>query len=194
MTDDDRDSRTTAIGLARYAKEYLEAAIVVDQELGVKRSPFYISPIPAYFLLTHAIELTLKAYLRGAGLSVRQLQGVGHDLDALLAKANELGLGDCHTFTAEDNEAFAFLVAANSHHRFRYIQTGETRLPFWSVAEPLAVRLHQSVAPKVGYESLTISYPEKRPVPTLPQEEEALLSSISASEAFTLEEVLKRHS
>lgn len=32
--DAERNSRTTAIGLARYAKEYLEAAIVVDREMG----------------------------------------------------------------------------------------------------------------------------------------------------------------
>lgn len=187
------DNRTTAIGLARYAKEYLEAAIVVDEELGVKRSASHISPIPAYFLLTHAIELTLKAYLRGAGLAVRQLQGVGHDLDALLAKANELGLGDCHTFTADDNEAFSLLVAANGQHRFRYIQTGATQLPFWSVAAPLAIRLHKSVAPKVGYKSLSISFPEKRPVPAMPAEE-ALLSAMSSGGNFTIEEVHKRKS
>jgi hypothetical protein len=48
--------------------------------------------VPAYFLLTHAIELTPEAYMRGAGLTVGRLRDVGHELGAPVAKANELGL------------------------------------------------------------------------------------------------------
>lgn len=157
--DAERNSRTTAIGLARYAKEYLEAAIVVDQELGKRKKYATISPIPAYFLLTHGIELTFKAYLRHAGLSVEDLLKVGHDLKSLYAKARELGLDALHQMTADDTEAFQLLVDVNEFHQLRYIQSGFKTFPLWSIAEPLAVRLHQAVAPKVGYESLQISYP-----------------------------------
>lgn len=117
--DPERNSRTTAIGLARYAKEYLEAAIVVDQEMGSKKEHVTISPIPAYFLLTHGIELTLKAYLRHAGLTVEQLgaRELGHDLRALYTKARELGLDDLYKLTAEDAEAFELLVAVNEFHQ-----------------------------------------------------------------------------
>ena len=113
--DAERNSRTTAIGLARYAKEYLEAAIVVDQEMGKRAAFIRVSPIPAYFLLTHGIELTLKAYLRFAGLAVEQLgaRDLGHDLKALYAKACELGLGDLYQMTAEDAEALELLAAVN---------------------------------------------------------------------------------
>lgn len=163
--DPERNSRTTAIGLARYAKEYLEAAIVVDQEMGKRKEYTSISPIPAYFLLTHGLELTLKAYLRHAGLTVEELGKIGHDLKALYAKACELGLGDLYQMTAEDAEAFDLLVAVNEFHQLRYIQTGFKTFPLWSGAEPLAVRLHQAVAPKVGYESLTTSYPAAAAAP-----------------------------
>lgn len=115
--------------------------------------------MPAYFLLTHGIELTLKAYLRHAGLSVEELQKVGHDLDTLYSKACELKLTDLHQLTAEDAEAFNLLVTINQFHQLRYIQTGPKTFPLWSIAEPLAVRLHQAVAPAMGYESLNISYP-----------------------------------
>lgn len=159
--DAERNSRTTAIGLARYAKEYLAAAIVVDQEMGKGKVYAHVSPMPAYFLLTHGIELTLKAYLRHMGLTVEQLgaRDLGHNLKALYARACELGLNDLYQLTAEDVEAFDLLVAVNEFHQLRYIQTGFKTFPFWSVAEPFAVRLHQAVAPKVGFESLTISYP-----------------------------------
>jgi hypothetical protein len=157
----ERNSKTTAIGLARYAMEYLEAAITVDQTMGLRKEYALVSPIPAYFLLTHALELTLKAYLRHAGLTVEQLgsKDLGHDLAALYAKARELGLDALHVLTAEDAEAFDMLVVVNEFHQLRYIQTGFKTFPFWAVVEPLAVRLHQAVAPLVGYKSLNIAYP-----------------------------------
>jgi hypothetical protein len=159
--DPERNSRTTAIGLARYAKEYLEAAIVVDQGMGSRKEYAVVSPIPAYFLLTHALELTFKAYLRHVGLTVEELwaKGLGHDLNALYERARELGLDALYQMTAEDSAAFELLVAVNAFHQLRYIETGFKTFPLWSVAEPLAVRLHQAVAPEVGYESLKISYP-----------------------------------
>jgi hypothetical protein len=157
--DADLNSRTTAVGLARYAKEYLEAAIVVDQEMSKEKAYARISPMPAYFLLAHGIDLTLKAYLRHVGLTVEDLRKAGHDLKALHAKACELGLEDLHKLTAQDVEAFDLLVAANEFHQLRYIQTGAKTFPLWGAAEPLAVRLHQAIGPAVGYESLTIKYP-----------------------------------
>ena len=54
------EDRTTAIGLARYAYDYLHAAIVVEMN---DPTPNHISPVPAYFLALHGIELTLKAFL-----------------------------------------------------------------------------------------------------------------------------------
>lgn len=159
--DAERNSRTTAVGLARYAKEYLEAAIVVNQELGKDKAFTHVSPMPAHFLLTHGIELTLKAYLRHAGLTVEQLgaRDLSHGLKALYARACELGLGDLYQMTAEDAEALELLVAVNEFHQLRYIQTGLKTFPLWGVAEPLAIRLHQAVAPAVGYESLTGTCP-----------------------------------
>lgn len=50
------EDRTTAIGLARYAYDYLHAAMVVETS---DPTPSHISPVPAYFLAPHGIELTL---------------------------------------------------------------------------------------------------------------------------------------
>lgn len=86
------DERTTAMGLARYAFEYIEAALVVDDRMGQRKEFQVIAPIPALYLAGHGIELSLKAYLRHHGVSVRKLQKLGHDLDRCYRRAIELGL------------------------------------------------------------------------------------------------------
>lgn len=153
LTDDDR---TTAIGLARYAYDYLDAAMVVEAN---DRTPGHISPVPAYFLALHGIELTLKAFLRHKGVSVRDLQKkFGHDLHACHRKAKELGLNEIFKELPADDAAMRMLVGLNDQQGLRYIKTGMKHFPLWSIVEPLAVRLHQAVAPLVGFESFNNSY------------------------------------
>ncbi|MBK9520158.1 MAG: hypothetical protein IPO13_00680 [Rhodocyclaceae bacterium] len=154
LTDEDR---TTAIGLARYAYEYIEAAMLVE---GNDQTPTDISPIPAYFLALHGIELTLKSYLRFRGVTVKELRGpkYGHDLHACHRKAKELGLLSVFNEQPTDADAMRMLVGLNEHQGLRYIKTGRKHFPLWSLVEPLAVRLHQAVAPEVGYRSFNITY------------------------------------
>ncbi|MBY0266575.1 MAG: hypothetical protein K2W84_09205 [Burkholderiales bacterium] len=155
LTDEDR---TTAIGLARYAYEYIDAAILVESN---DRTPTHISPIPAYFLALHGIELTLKAYLRHKGVTVKELRGkkYGHDIHACHRKAKELGLLSIFKEYPADADAIHMLVVLNEHQGLRYIKTGMKQFPLWALVEPLAVRLHQVVAQEVGYQSFKISYP-----------------------------------
>jgi hypothetical protein len=156
----DDDDRTTSIGLARYAYEYIEAASVVDRDHAGKHPGSQISPIPAYFLAHHGIELTLKAYLRHMGVTVRELgsKKYGHDLHACYRKAKELGLLKIFKESQDDSNAMQMLVGLNDRHGLRYIRTGMKQFPLWSIVEPLAVRLHQAVAPVVGYHSFTRTY------------------------------------
>lgn len=86
--------RTTAIGLALYAYEYIEPANLVDDHEAQWHPDSQISPIPAYFLALHGIDVTLKAFLRHCSRTVRELvsRKYGHDLHACYRKAKELGL------------------------------------------------------------------------------------------------------
>lgn len=154
FTDEDR---TTAIGLARYAYEYIEAAMLVEQS---GRPSKQIAPVPAYFLALHGIELTLKSYLRHKCVSAKELRGrkYGHDLHACHKKAKELGLHYIFKEQANDADAMCMLVGLNEHQGLRYIRTGLKHFPLWSLVEPLAVRLHQAVATEVGYKSFNITY------------------------------------
>lgn len=54
------DERTTAMGLARYAFEYIEAALIVDDRMGQRKEFQVVAPIPALYLAGHGIELSLK--------------------------------------------------------------------------------------------------------------------------------------
>ncbi len=159
----DDDNRTTAIGLARYAYEYLEAAILVDKEIGARPGFEIVSPIPAYFLALHSIELSLKAYMRHHGVSIRELRSMkkyGHDIRACYRKAKELGLRDHFKMRADDMRAMLMLIDMNTNHALRYIQTGYKQFPSWAIVEPFAVRLHQAVSKHVGFgRTFDISYP-----------------------------------
>lgn len=102
----DEDERTTATGLARYAYEYIDAALLVDEHHGAKPGFEFVSPVPAYFLAAHGIELTLKSYLRHQGVSIRDLMHrYGHDLQKCYRKAKELRLLDHFAEDARDTEA-----------------------------------------------------------------------------------------
>ena len=151
------EGHTTSIGLARYAFEYIEAAILVECN---DQTPTHISPIPAYFLALHGIELTLKSFLRHRGLTAKELRGpkYGHDLHACNKKAKELGLHSVFNEFPSDDKAMRLLVALNEHQGLSYIKTGMKHFPLWSTVEPLAVRLHQSVALEVGYKSFNKTY------------------------------------
>jgi hypothetical protein len=154
------DERTTAVGLARYAFEYIEAARVLDEDAAEKNPGNMISPVPAYFLAHHGIELTLKAYLRSKDVSLRQLASktYGHDLHASYRKSKELGLLDIFSETPNDRDAMWMLVKLNERHGLRYIQTGMKSFPLWSIVDSFAVRLHQAVAPAVGYRSFDVAF------------------------------------
>lgn len=169
----DDDDRTTAIGLARYACEYIDAALVVDNEYAKNHPGDQISPMPAYFLAYHGIELTLKAYLRKAGLTPPELwsRKYGHDLHACYDKAKELGLLNIFKETNEDLSAMHLLVGLNDRHGLRYIRIGMKQFPLWPIVDSLVVRLHQAVAPAVGYRPFQRRYAQARSNDELPNDE-----------------------
>ncbi|CAJ0695026.1 hypothetical protein LMG18102_02050 [Ralstonia mannitolilytica] len=155
----DEEERTTATGLARYAYEYIDAALLVDEHHGARPGFEFASPVPAYFLAAHGIELTLKAYLRHQSISVRDLMHrYGHDLHKCYRKAKELRLLDHFAEDERDTQAMAMLAELNRRHELRYIRTGYKQFPSWAIVAPLAVRLHQVVAPLVGFHSFTCRF------------------------------------
>ena len=85
MTDNSRD---LASAFWHRSKEFLEAANLVAEAAGDRVS------LPAYYLWGHSIELSLKVFLIGRDVPLRELKSrdLGHNLAALWQKARSLGL------------------------------------------------------------------------------------------------------
>jgi HEPN domain len=81
---------TRVMGLS-LAHNYLDdAEVYLSAAKQLTEDPSHFSP--KYFLLSHAIELAIKAYILAKGGSERETKKIKHDLDAALVRAVELGL------------------------------------------------------------------------------------------------------
>jgi hypothetical protein len=158
---DSVEERTTPIGLVRYAYEYLDAALLVEERSTDKNPGSQIPPMPAYFLAFHGIELTLKSFLLSKEVTLDDLSGpkFGHGLSSCYRRAKGLGLSEIFTEHSRDIAALEMLEDLNGKQGLRYIRTGAKSFPLWSIVEPFAIRLHQAVATRVGYHSFNSSYP-----------------------------------
>ena len=152
--------RTTPLGLARYAYEYMDAAIIVDDATVEKRLPVQASYTPAYFLASHSIELSLKAFLLFKGNSLELLRKkYKHNISLLYDAAIKQGLDSYFDAKDCDINALKLLAEINKEHQLRYIQTGYKQFPLFSIVETLGVRLHQAVTKALGCgKTFTISY------------------------------------
>lgn len=119
------DPLTTSAGLWRFGRDYLHAATLVHA--GVKNK----FSVPAYYLVGHAIELTLKAFLVARGVPVTELakRRYGHNLVALLNRARRHRLGQFVKLDRSEIEAIGDLNAQYADKRFEYIVSGPASLP-----------------------------------------------------------------
>jgi len=115
------------LGLLNRGHRFLESAIT----LGGSRSDAYAQfhPVPHY-LIGHAIELLLKAYLSAEGTPERRLRKLNHDLDELLRSADDAGLGAHVSLSVTDRGSVEFLNTHYSTKQLEYttLSAGETRL------------------------------------------------------------------
>ncbi len=152
--------RTTPKGLARYAYEYMDAAMIVDEAKGPQTLLSQASYTPAYYLAFHSIELSLKAYLLERGKSLEQLtKKYRHDLQKLYDIAKEEGLLEVFKEDQQDVDALHLLIDLNAENQLRYLQTGFKRFPLFSIVEPFGVRLHQAISESIGMRTFTHYYP-----------------------------------
>src|SRR5712671_7590362 len=113
----DDNERTNAMGLFNTAEAYWKSAVTL--EAAKVDSGHAIDPV--YMLYYHAIELYLKAFLRGHGLSVEELRSkFGHKTNLLVVKSEELGL----PVDDEDREIYTMMGDTDVVIEARYIRTG----------------------------------------------------------------------
>jgi len=128
--------KTNSMGLWTYANNYLDAARVL-----VSSSDRDLVPTPAYYLICHSIELTLKAYLRGSGEELKRLRKIGHNLNQCLSKAGEKGLAQYHCLKPSQEKAVSLINDYYESKELEYISTGFKTLPTYKVLDEVADEL-----------------------------------------------------
>jgi hypothetical protein len=136
------DDRTNAVGLFNTARSYWHSA----EHLNGAALKITHPQAPVTFLFCHAIELYLKADLRGAGKTVAQLRSIGHRIPQLMKEAASVGL----EIEAEHAETLAHIDAADVAIEARYIVTGLKSQPATAALSGAAEHLDQEVGARLA--------------------------------------------
>jgi hypothetical protein len=118
--------KTSSMGLWTHANEFYLASRVLAQPDNSHLMH------PSYYLISHSIELALKAFLRGNGLSLDELKNykkLGHDLQKLLEKAVSLELELYLTLSQKDEFAISTINEYYKNKELEYIVTGKKSYP-----------------------------------------------------------------
>lgn len=127
--------------LMERASEYLEAAKRLDTD---EARPLVH---PRYFLISHAVELALKAYLVARGTTKRKLRGkkMGHDLPALQAAAIAADL----PLVPELDDLIWHLAGISEDHALRYPAGYIVRVPFAHQCFDVIAQLLAEIKPAI---------------------------------------------
>jgi hypothetical protein len=142
------DERTDALGLFNTGRSYWRCA----EQLNANPPKVTHPHAPVTFLFCHAIELYLKAYLRGAGKSVAELKKISHRIAALADAAGVQGLAiePEHREVLSDLDDFDVAIEA------RYIVTGFKSLPTNDALSSAAQHLDQIVCAALAKKGLSV--------------------------------------
>lgn len=146
-----KDNRTTARGLARYAREYFDAAIAADDMLGARKGYELVAPHPVMFLIAHSVELILKAFLRFNGYSVDDIRKLNHSLMDCWQNSTQNGIEKHASLTEEEVEILGLLSDLHRSTELRYIQTGFKTFPVFGPLQVMTEKLLNAICPLVGY-------------------------------------------
>jgi hypothetical protein len=134
------DDRTSPLGLWMYADSYLDAANCV---LAHSRHPHRE---PVYLLYGHAIALACKAFLRAAGLPIREIEADDRPLAQLMDACLERGLEEADHLGRAGRTALELLDIGETGPR--YIRTGFRRRPDIGLLRLLAERMLGATKPR----------------------------------------------
>jgi hypothetical protein len=145
-------NRTSPIGLARYAREYFDAAIAADDVLGMRPGYEIVAPPPVMFLVAHSIELALKSYLLHKGASIDELKNkLSHKLTACWNAAKEQDIENYLNLSSDELKTLKLIGDLHSSTELRYIQTGFKDFPVFGPLQQLASKILNTICPLVGY-------------------------------------------
>lgn len=148
MADDDS---TTAIDLARLARDYYDAALAVNREIGERPSYALNAPIPAILLLAQCIEFTIKSFLRYNGYSLNDLQRFGMDLERCWSEAKNNNIDKYIKIQQSEIYALGQINNLQLSFELRYTRVALKTLPAFDTLDGLASKLLDAVGPAVGF-------------------------------------------
>jgi hypothetical protein len=120
---------------------------------------------PRYFLLCHCIELSLKAYLAGKGVSDRELSGkkFGHNLKNLFDAAVERDL----SLTAHACRLVKYLEEPHTDYAARYPRNKQEKMgapvPTIAQLQPDAVALLRQIATHLRGDNYRLLVDDREP-------------------------------
>jgi hypothetical protein len=144
----DDNERTNAIGLFNTARSYWHSA----EHLNAAGLKVTHPQAPVTFLFCHAIELYLKAHLRGMGSNIEQLKKLGHRVANLATAAVETGLD----LDPQQSEILSHIDDADVAIEARYIVTGFKSLPTNEALSSVAEYLDQRVGSTLAKQGLPV--------------------------------------
>ena len=159
------DERTNALGLFNTARSYWRSA----EYLNAAQVKVTHPQAPVTFLLCHAIELYLKAFLRGKDHTLTELRNWGHNVASLAeaAKVNDLSLG------APSYETLSHVAEAGVAIEARYIVTGFKTVPTIEALSDVAQELDDLVGRALANKGVSIRQEKfEKPLHNTDQDEE----------------------
>jgi hypothetical protein len=122
-----------------YSEEFLIAASKVKKPDKKKRNKDdFALLMPAYYLVGHSIELSLKSYLSAKGYSVNKLRykPYGHNLVSLVKESRKRKLGREAKLNKYQIQAIELFNTVYQKKDLEYLTYGNYRLPeYWYIYE-----------------------------------------------------------
>lgn len=81
---------------------------------------------PSYYLVCHALELSLKAFLRARGYNDQKLRHLDHNFKRCLKSAQRNGLANFIAFDETQTKAIKDINRLYKHKEFEYVVFGGT--------------------------------------------------------------------
>lgn len=108
--------RASAVAMLKDAQDFLRAAKVLAEQ-DIDQPAILVNFLsPLYFLICQAMELSLKAYLRGRGYDDVALRKLSHGLEKCRLEVETQGL----LITDDFRQAVSWLDKYHLAHTFRY--------------------------------------------------------------------------
>jgi hypothetical protein len=137
--------RTTPLGLFNTARSWWRSGVSLAA-LDLSKTVTHPAA-PVTFLLCHALELYLKAYVRGVGHDLASLKKMGHRVSDQAAAAHDSGL----EITEADMEILSHVSETETAIEARYIVTGFKEQPTTEALATVAEHLDISVGQELRW-------------------------------------------